>query len=171
MPVRRYVFTILKPWAKEWNVRRTTWIVSLDTIDAEHAGNASRYSPLSREVVITGSGLIPGKIEHSALALVDSLCSENLVPLMCHYGLQRKTQSSFNGCLRFPSQQGAPRNAADCSLPCCRLMNHSCEPSMQPFEVFQRRGYFRILFASTRHIYPGDELTIDYSAYHILVVY
>ena len=46
----------------------------------------------------------------------------------------------------------------------CRLMNHSCEPSMQPFEVFQRRGYFRILFAATRHIYPGDELTIDYSA-------
>ena len=35
---------------------------------------------------------------------------------------------------------------------------------MKPFEIFQRRGYFRILFAATRHIYAGDELTIDYSA-------
>ncbi len=45
-----------------------------------------------------------------------------------------------------------------------RLMNHSCEPTLQAQEVNQLRGYFRILFMATRHIYPGDELTIDYGA-------
>ena len=45
-----------------------------------------------------------------------------------------------------------------------RLMNHSCEPSLQQLQFMQLRGYFRVLFAATRHIYPGDELTIDYSA-------
>ena len=43
-------------------------------------------------------------------------------------------------------------------------MNHSCEPTLQAQEVIQLRGYFRILFLATRHIYPGDELTIDYGA-------
>ena len=49
-----------------------------------------------------------------------------------------------------------------------RLMNHSCEPTLQPLEVRQLRGYFRILFAAKRHIYPGDELTIDYGARALL---
>ena len=50
---------------------------------------------------------------------------------------------------------------------CCsrRLMNHSCEPTLQAQELNQLRGYFRILFMATRHIYPGDELTIDYGAH------
>ena len=55
--------------------------------------------------------------------------------------------------------------AEECTVSALRrLMNHSCEPSLQSLEVVQLRGYFRILFVATRHIHPGDELTIDYSA-------
>lgn len=43
-------------------------------------------------------------------------------------------------------------------------MNHSCQPTVRPYEVTQLRGYFRIVFVAIRNIYPGDELTIDYSA-------
>jgi SET domain-containing protein len=46
-----------------------------------------------------------------------------------------------------------------------RLMNHSCEPSLQQLHIMQLRGYPRIPFVAARHIYPGDELTIDYSAF------
>ena len=46
----------------------------------------------------------------------------------------------------------------------CRLMNHACEPTLLPEEVVQLRGYFRIVFIALRHIYPGEELTFDYSA-------
>lgn len=45
-----------------------------------------------------------------------------------------------------------------------RLMNHSCEPTVGQYEVKQLRGYFRLLFIAIAHIYPGDELTLDYSA-------
>ena len=47
---------------------------------------------------------------------------------------------------------------------CRRLMNHACEPTLLPEEVVQLRGYFRIVFIALRHIYPGEELTFDYSA-------
>lgn len=43
-------------------------------------------------------------------------------------------------------------------------MNHACEPTLLPEEVVQLRGYFRIVFIARRHIYPGEELTFDYSA-------
>ena len=43
-------------------------------------------------------------------------------------------------------------------------MNHACEPTLLPEEVVQLRGYFRIVFIALRHIYPGEELTFDYSA-------
>jgi SET domain-containing protein len=43
-------------------------------------------------------------------------------------------------------------------------MNHACEPTLLPEDVVQLRGYFRIVFIALRHIYPGEELTFDYSA-------
>ena len=60
----------------------------------------------------------------------------------------------------------APPAQIELGTVCCsrRLMNHSCEPTLQAQEVIQLRGYFRILFMAMRHIYPGDELTIDYGA-------
>ena len=42
-------------------------------------------------------------------------------------------------------------------------MNHACEPTLLPEEVVQLRGHFRIVFLARRHIYPGEELTFDYS--------
>ena len=81
--------------------------------------------------------------------------------------LFRAEEVDIQGAFLCSVPQADAVHEPDWSSPFCRLMNHSCEPSMQPFEVFQRRGYFRILFAATRHIYPGDELTIDYSASQI----
>jgi hypothetical protein len=40
--VRRYVFTITKGWAVEWMPEKGRWENTLDTIDAEKAGNVSR---------------------------------------------------------------------------------------------------------------------------------
>ena len=48
-------------------------------------------------------------------------------------------------------------------------MNHACEPTLLPEEVVQLRGYFRIVFIALRHIYPGEELTFDYSAFLTLL--
>ena len=50
-------------------------------------------------------------------------------------------------------------------------MNHACEPTLLPEEVVQLRGYFRIVFIARRHIYPGEELTFDYSAPCLTLAY